>query len=75
MKKMMITLLLATFCWSAFGLESPRQDTTKRRQDTSKRHPGKTKMPKKKLPSKDTTKKDTIKRKTGDTSRRVPPVY
>lgn len=74
MKKLMITLMLAAFCWSAFGLEAPQQDTTKRRQDTTKRQPVKSKM-KKKYPGKDTVKRDTMKRRPGDTSRRVPPTF
>ncbi|MFA4867880.1 MAG: hypothetical protein WC623_06775 [Pedobacter sp.] len=75
MKKMMITLVLAMFCWSAFGWQVPPQDTTKKRQDSSKKHPVKSKMSKKKNPWKDSTRKDTIKRKTMDTAVKVPPVF
>jgi hypothetical protein len=74
MKKIMITFLLTAFCCTAFAIESPQQDTTKRRQDTTKRQPMKSKIPKKKYPGKDSTQKDTIKRKPGDTTRRIPPV-
>lgn len=71
MKKLIMTLLLASFCCATFAIESPQQDTTKRRQDTTKRQPVKSK---KKHPGKDSTQKDTVKRKTGDTTRRIPPV-
>lgn len=64
-------LLLALFSCATFAIESPQQDTTKRRQDTTKRQPMKSK---KKYPGKDSTKKDSIKRKMGDTSRRIQPV-
>ncbi|MBB5436541.1 hypothetical protein HDC92_000205 [Pedobacter sp. AK017] len=75
MKKIMITLLLAMFCWSAFGWQVPPQDTTKKRQDSSKKHSVKSKMPKMKHPWKDSTKKDSVKRKMMDTTRKIPPVF
>lgn len=67
----MITLLLALFCSATFAFESTQQDTTKRRQDTTKRTPMKST---KKVPGKNPAKRDTIKRKTGDTTTKVPPV-
>lgn len=65
----MITLLLVVFCWSAFATEIQRQDTTRRKQDTT-RHPGKKKMPaKKKNPKWPDQKRDTMKRNPMDTTR------
>lgn len=69
MKNIMITLLLAVFCSAAFAFQSPQQDTTRRHQDTTGRHPMKSK---KKYPGKSPAKRDTMKRKTGDTTRQVP---
>lgn len=71
MKKIMITLLLALFCSTTFAFENLQQDTTKKRQDTSRRQPMKSK---KKYPGKKPIKKDTTKRKTGDTTKWVQPV-
>jgi hypothetical protein len=73
MKKLLITLLLTAFCWSAFATMSPPQDTTRKKQDTTKKHPVKSKMKKKKFPGKDTTHRDSTRRKPGDTTKRVPP--
>ena len=69
----MITLMLTAFCWTAFAMEMPRQDTT-RRQDTTKKHPAKSKMGKKKSPKKGDTRPDMLNRKRSDTTRTVPPM-
>lgn len=75
MKKLMITLLLTGFCWTAFAMEMPRQDTTRRQQDTTKRHPAKSKVGKKKSPGKKGEKRpDTSSRRKPDTTRTTPPM-
>jgi hypothetical protein len=68
MKNLLITLFVLTaFCWSAFAIDLPRQDTTRKPQDTTKRHhPKKSGMPKKKN-KKSRPKKDTLNRKPIDT--------
>lgn len=64
MKNLIIALMLTAFCCSAFAVDLPRQDTTRRPQDTTKRHhPKKSGTPKKKMPK----KKDTLNRKPIDT--------
>ena len=73
MKKLMITMLLAAFCWSAYAVVGPQQDTTGRHKET-KKHPMKSKMPKKKTTEKKETKKDTTNRKKADTIITSPPV-
>lgn len=71
MKKLMITLMLAAFCWSAYAVVGPQQDTTGKHKET-KKHPMKSKMSKKKTTEKKGTKKDTTNRKSGDTLMKVP---
>lgn len=65
----MITLLLAVFCWSAYATGIPYQDTTQRKQDTTK-NPGKKRMPPKKKKDKwPDRKRDTTRRNPVDTIR------
>jgi Ni/Co efflux regulator RcnB len=67
MKKLLITTLMAAFCWVAFTPETQAQDTTRRQQDTTRKHQ-KSKMPK----DKKKDKRDTTQRKQGDTTTRPP---
>lgn len=69
MKNLIIVFMLTAFCWSAFAVDLPRQDTTRRLQDTTKRHhPKKSGTPKKKMSNKkNKPKKDTLNRKPTDT--------
>jgi hypothetical protein len=64
MKKLLVTLMLTAFCWTAFASNVQAQDTTGRQQDTTKKHDKKTK--KKKSDTRDTTN-----RKPGDTTSRT----
>lgn len=63
MKKLVMMMLLSTFCFTTFAIEMPYQDTTRQKQDTTK------KRMEKKSPAKKSTKKkgwpaknDTLKR-------------
>jgi len=70
MKNLFITLFVLTaFCWSAFAIDLPRQDTTRKPQDTTKRHhPKKPGMHKKKMTNKkNKPEKDTLNRNPIDT--------
>ncbi|KEQ28160.1 hypothetical protein [Pedobacter antarcticus] len=71
MKKSLITLLLTAFCWTAFAMSVPQQDTTRKKQDTTKRHDQKKKSKMKNQSKKDSTWKDSTKRKTWDTLSRA----
>lgn len=62
-------LSLAAFSLSTFAAEIPPQERREKKQDTVKRHPVKSKMPKKKKAPKDTTWRDTLKRKPIDTNK------
>lgn len=67
MKKLMMMLALGTFCLTASANVGFWQDTTKTKQDTTKKHHGKKSHDKKK--DKDKSKQDTTKR---DTTTRPP---
>ncbi len=64
MKKLLITLMLTAFCWTAFASNVQAQDTTRRQQDTTKKHGQKSK-------NKKQHKRDTTNRKPGDTTSRT----
>lgn len=72
MKKSIVTLMLAAYCCTAFAFGPSAQDTTRRRQDTSKHTgPKKAKMQKKSTTKKDKSKWDTTGHKMRDTTSRM----
>lgn len=63
MKKLMMTMLLSAFCWTAFASNLPWQDTTKKRQDTTKKHVKKASPVHKKTKKDWSKKRDTMNKK------------
>jgi hypothetical protein len=62
MKKLMMILMLSAFCLSASANEVLQQDTTKTRQDTTRKHGSKNSPAHKKPMKKNGSKQDTLKR-------------
>lgn len=63
MKRLLMTMLLGAFCWTASAMDGPQQDTTKNRQDTTKKHMKKKSPADKKNKKKDWSKKqDSLKK-------------
>jgi Flp pilus assembly protein TadB len=66
MKKSLLTLLMTAFCFAAFAMEVPQQDTTKVKQQHSKKSSQKSTGKKSKNWKKsDSSKRDTMNNKTG----------
>jgi hypothetical protein len=74
MKRSLLTLLLTAFCFAAFSMDVPQQDTTKTKQQHAKKMGKKSSSKKMKNWKKmDSTGRDTMNNKTGKMDSTVRP--
>ena len=75
MKRSLLTLLLTAFCFTAFAMDVPQQDTTKVKQQHAKKMAKKSSKKKMKDWKKtDGTGRDTMNNKTGQVDSTVRPM-
>jgi Flp pilus assembly protein TadB len=76
MKKLIMMLMMAAFCFSASAMDVPQQDTTKTSRDTSKKQMKKKPASKtKSMKKKNSSKKDSLKNSDNRTDTTTRPMH